>query len=268
MNFQIMPALDADTESALRASIEKYGVLVPIVADHEGNVIDGHHRLKIANSLNEIAIKTAAADTELYCSCCDTVVADDEVSDTPRYECGECGEVCSRDESADGDSNRCPDCHKFAGLSDGDAAYCGDCENELDRRIVQGFPGEVPVVVFVVDNDHLSYGWPTKAITEAVKAKLRADWPNVRFEDRFRAQVVPSLDPVEIARSLNLARRHLTAEQRREIVTDLRGRRTQSAGYRRCGRRVEVSGREGHQEGVHRWPPHSRARSAREGEGE
>jgi len=43
----LLPPLDAATEDALRASIEKHGVLVPIVVDIDGNVLDGAHRLKI-----------------------------------------------------------------------------------------------------------------------------------------------------------------------------------------------------------------------------
>ena len=112
--YQVMPALDTDTEAALRASIEKYGVLVPIVVDHEGNVLDGHHRLKIANGLNPTAVRAGGPGTELSCPTCDKVVAEEEVSDVPRYECGDCGDSFSRDDSADGNSNHCPSCNKFA----------------------------------------------------------------------------------------------------------------------------------------------------------
>ena len=45
------PALAPDEYAALRASIERFGVLVPIVVDSDGNVLDGHHRLAIANEL-------------------------------------------------------------------------------------------------------------------------------------------------------------------------------------------------------------------------
>jgi transposase-like protein len=220
-SFQIMPALDDATEAALRASIEKHGILVPIVVDHEGNVLDGHHRLKIANELNENAIKAGGPATELYCSSCDAIVVEDEVSEVPRYECGDCGDTFSREDSSDGDSNRCPNCNKFAAKCE-DTAYCGECEDELDCRLVQVFPGEVLVVVFVVDKDDLDYGSPNQVITKAVRTKLRADYPRVRFDDRLRGQVVPSLDPVEVARTLNLDRRHLGAEQRRELVASLR----------------------------------------------
>lgn len=44
--------LDPDTENALRASIKKFGVVVPIVVDRRGRIIDGHHRARLAKELN------------------------------------------------------------------------------------------------------------------------------------------------------------------------------------------------------------------------
>jgi site-specific DNA-methyltransferase (adenine-specific) len=52
--FQLFPALDFATEAALRSSIEKFGVLVPVVRDQNGNTLDGHHRARIAD---EIGVK-------------------------------------------------------------------------------------------------------------------------------------------------------------------------------------------------------------------
>lgn len=49
--FQLFDALDPATEAALRASIERFGVLVPIAVDQHGNVLDGHHRKRIAAEL-------------------------------------------------------------------------------------------------------------------------------------------------------------------------------------------------------------------------
>jgi hypothetical protein len=49
--MQLFPALDRATEAALRASIEKWGVLVPIAMDQHGRIIDGHHRSRIADEL-------------------------------------------------------------------------------------------------------------------------------------------------------------------------------------------------------------------------
>lgn len=48
---QLYPALDTATEAALRASIERFGVLLPIVVDQEGQLLDGHHRTRIAGEL-------------------------------------------------------------------------------------------------------------------------------------------------------------------------------------------------------------------------
>lgn len=50
-SFQLFDALDAATEAALRASIEEFGVLVPVVKDQHGNVLDGHHRSRLADEL-------------------------------------------------------------------------------------------------------------------------------------------------------------------------------------------------------------------------
>lgn len=51
--LQIFDALDAATEAALRASIEKHGVLVPVAIDQDGRIIDGHHRVRIADELGK-----------------------------------------------------------------------------------------------------------------------------------------------------------------------------------------------------------------------
>lgn len=49
--MQVMPALDRATEAALRASIERFGVLTPVVRDQHGRTLDGHHRERIAAEL-------------------------------------------------------------------------------------------------------------------------------------------------------------------------------------------------------------------------
>lgn len=49
--YQLFPALDRATEDALRESINRWGVIVPVVVDQNGQVIDGHHRQRIANAL-------------------------------------------------------------------------------------------------------------------------------------------------------------------------------------------------------------------------
>jgi N6-adenosine-specific RNA methylase IME4/ParB-like chromosome segregation protein Spo0J len=47
----LFDALDATTEAALRASIERFGVLVPVVRDQHGRTLDGHHRSRLADEL-------------------------------------------------------------------------------------------------------------------------------------------------------------------------------------------------------------------------
>lgn len=48
MSHQLFPSLDVATEQALRESIRRFGVLVPVVRDQHGQIIDGHHRSRIA----------------------------------------------------------------------------------------------------------------------------------------------------------------------------------------------------------------------------
>jgi ParB-like chromosome segregation protein Spo0J len=49
--FQIMPPLTVEEEADLEKSIAENGVLTPIVVDEHGNIIDGHHRQRIADRL-------------------------------------------------------------------------------------------------------------------------------------------------------------------------------------------------------------------------
>lgn len=49
--FQAFPPLDSATEAALRRSIEQFGVIVPVVVDQHGEILDGHHRSRIAGEL-------------------------------------------------------------------------------------------------------------------------------------------------------------------------------------------------------------------------
>lgn len=48
MSANLLPALDSATERALRASIQRFGVLVPVLLDQHGELVDGHHRKRIA----------------------------------------------------------------------------------------------------------------------------------------------------------------------------------------------------------------------------
>lgn len=45
---QTFPPLDSATEAALRESIRRFGVIVPVVLDQHGRIIDGHHRTRLA----------------------------------------------------------------------------------------------------------------------------------------------------------------------------------------------------------------------------
>jgi ParB-like chromosome segregation protein Spo0J/SAM-dependent methyltransferase len=49
--FQLFPLLDPATEAALRSSIQKHGVLVPVAHDQHGRILDGYHRSRIADEL-------------------------------------------------------------------------------------------------------------------------------------------------------------------------------------------------------------------------
>lgn len=50
-SFQILPELDESARAALRASIERHGVLLPVIKDQHGRIIDGHHRTQLAEEL-------------------------------------------------------------------------------------------------------------------------------------------------------------------------------------------------------------------------
>lgn len=51
MKYQIAPHLSETDYAALKADIAARGVLVPVELDEEGNVLDGHHRLKACTEL-------------------------------------------------------------------------------------------------------------------------------------------------------------------------------------------------------------------------
>lgn len=49
--YQLLDELPVDELEALRADIERYGVLTPVLMDDEGRIIDGHHRVRLATEL-------------------------------------------------------------------------------------------------------------------------------------------------------------------------------------------------------------------------
>jgi N6-adenosine-specific RNA methylase IME4/ParB-like chromosome segregation protein Spo0J len=65
--LQLFDALPAHIEDALRASIERFGVLVPVVRDQRGRIIDGHHRARIADKMGvtyRVDVVSVADDDE------------------------------------------------------------------------------------------------------------------------------------------------------------------------------------------------------------
>jgi N6-adenosine-specific RNA methylase IME4/ParB-like chromosome segregation protein Spo0J len=50
-NFQVMPPLSESDYKALKEDIAERGVMIPIEYDEDGNVLDGHHRIKICGEL-------------------------------------------------------------------------------------------------------------------------------------------------------------------------------------------------------------------------
>lgn len=65
--FQQYAPLPDDIEAALRASIEEFGVLVPVVHDQHGRIIDGHTRSRIAAELGKtlkVEVKAVVDDDE------------------------------------------------------------------------------------------------------------------------------------------------------------------------------------------------------------
>ena len=51
MNYQVMPDLTNDEYKELKTDIAARGVMVPIEYDEHGNVLDGHHRLRVCAEL-------------------------------------------------------------------------------------------------------------------------------------------------------------------------------------------------------------------------
>ena len=49
--YQLIPDLTDEEYLALKADIEKRGILIPVEIDKEGNILDGHHRAEICNEL-------------------------------------------------------------------------------------------------------------------------------------------------------------------------------------------------------------------------
>lgn len=62
-----LPDWDAATEAAVRASVEQFGIVVPVVKDQHGRIIDGHHRVRLADELGisySEQVREVASDEE------------------------------------------------------------------------------------------------------------------------------------------------------------------------------------------------------------
>jgi len=75
---------------------------------------------------------TAKPHKAFYCENCEQVVA---IDDTTRvYECGSCGTTFTKEDSYDGDSNRCLDCAKWGHIYIENACPdCGESSEELEE---------------------------------------------------------------------------------------------------------------------------------------
>lgn len=75
--FQRMPDLTAEQYDALRSDIANRGIIVPIVVDQHGRILDGHNRLAIATELSidcprevrQVADDDEAADLAVTLNC-------------------------------------------------------------------------------------------------------------------------------------------------------------------------------------------------------
>ena len=70
MKYQVMPDMAQDEYDALKEDIAERGVMVPLEFDENGNVLDGHHRLKICAELGiddyPKIIRTGMSETEKW----------------------------------------------------------------------------------------------------------------------------------------------------------------------------------------------------------
>lgn len=67
---------------------------------------------------------------DYWCPSCKQVVEEPD----KKYECGNCGTIFTRNNSADGCSHRCPDCNKFGSTVAENG--CPDCDDETDLEEV------------------------------------------------------------------------------------------------------------------------------------
>src|SRR5579862_1375905 len=105
------------------------------------------------------------ADHHYFCTACNSFVGRDNAREEDQYECGECGDPFTREESADGDSNRCPNCNKFGAKAD-PKLVCPQCEDDLETTVevvsdllsnlADGMVNRLPLLPDEKDKD---WGW-------------------------------------------------------------------------------------------------------------
>lgn len=61
--LKLLPEMSKDAYSDLRDSIQVHGIRNPIIVKQDGTVVDGHHRLRIAE---ELGIECPAVDVTAY----------------------------------------------------------------------------------------------------------------------------------------------------------------------------------------------------------
>jgi rubredoxin len=90
--------------------------------------------------------------TRLKCTECDHLFTEEEPGDVranaePAYECGNCGQTFTKDDSPSG-NHQCPGCNKFASKMDPEWFACPECLAATEGE-------EVPVITCVChDEEH------------------------------------------------------------------------------------------------------------------
>jgi ParB-like chromosome segregation protein Spo0J len=65
--YQVLPPLAPEARQALAEDIRRHGVLVAVEVDEEGNVLDGHHRVELAEELGvdyPVVVRSGMSETE------------------------------------------------------------------------------------------------------------------------------------------------------------------------------------------------------------
>ena len=158
-----------------------------------------------------------ALPKELYCSTCETVVDPGDMDDESWYECGECGDEFNRDGSADGDSNRCPSCTKFAAKSE--TQHCGECQEELEVRAVEeqlSTGTHLTAVEVHTEASPIVTADEAHAIGEALAAGVDHVWSLLE-----RAQAGRVWEPLGLPDLPAFVAHYVAAEERRPLVAEL-----------------------------------------------